>query len=396
MFARRFDRPLLLVKRGAKRALRPVWARLAVTPRTPTFEGGAAKVDVAPALGAVETSLLVAGHPVTLRGFDRRAWSARLSDLEIEDADPRIEVVDRAIWSPTDGCLYRPAGFRVDSSARPFGSPMRRTFPDSPEHMMVGSDLPRLPGAFLWAGPLTTHFGHFLLEGIARLWAVGRFPDLPILVTPEGPLQVPSFRTAFLRAAGIGRDRLVAVDRPCVLEQVVVPLPSLVHDGGGHTIHRELPLRVAEALDGPPTAVRPSDRPVHLSRSRLEPARRRAEAEAALERELRRTGFLVISPERLSLRRQIRLWRRHTTFTGQIGSAFHAALLAPDRRRTVVLAHEDGVPAHYATIDALCDTRATYAACLRTDPASPKQRTHRDVLLDVEAALEAIRSAGLA
>jgi capsular polysaccharide biosynthesis protein len=306
---------------------------------------------------------------------------------------PGVEVVERVGWEPTASALYLDDGRRVDAAARPFGPEGAVAYPDSPDHVRIDVRAQRVDGAFLWGGTLMTHFGHFLLEGIARLWAAERFPDLPILVNPEDPLAVPSFRTSFLRAAGIDSGRLVAATEPCIFEQVIVPLPSLVHDGGGHAVHRELTLRVAEALVPPGSAT--SERPVYLTRSRLERARRRAAAETELERALRRDGFLIVAPERLSLRHQIRLWRRHTTFVGQIGSAFHAALLAPAGRRTVVLAHEDGVPAHYGTIDALCATDATYVPCLRTDPESSKQRTHRDVMLDVDAALQSLRAAGL-
>ena len=41
--------------------------------------------------------------------------------------------------------------------------------------------VPRRIGRFIYGGMLMDHFGHFLLEAMARLWFIREHPELPVL-----------------------------------------------------------------------------------------------------------------------------------------------------------------------------------------------------------------------
>jgi hypothetical protein len=195
----------------------------------------------------------------------------------------------------------------------------------------------RRPGRFVYGGLLMDHFGHFLLEAMARLWFIRAHPELPILwheidlPVPHAPW--PGWRQELWRLLGLDRHSHQVVRHPMRFGQVVVPRPGFSVSEGLH------PLQAAALAVVPTPTPTPNlgDR-VWLSRGALPEQFGRLLGEAALERRLIRCGWTVLRPEIMSVAAQATVFSGAATVAGFAGSAFHAVLLciAPRARLCIV------------------------------------------------------------
>lgn len=130
----------------------------------------------------------------------------------------------------------------------------------------------------------------------------------------------------------------------------------------------------------------PSDpTPVYLSRTKARHTSRVFHGELEIEDYCRRRGFRIVYPERMSLRRQVRLFNAHNVFLGIQGSAFHTTLfrVGDETAHHVYLGDESGPT--YALIDSLLGTSSDFVRCVLRTPGKAKHRQ-----LDVKEAIAGI------
>jgi len=189
----------------------------------------------------------------------------------------------------------------------------------------------RLAGTSVYGGLAMSHFGHFVLEALCRLWFLRRHPDLPVV---WHWIDLPVPHTAWggwlpevLRLTGLGDRRHVVLRAPLEVEEIALPQP-------GFRTHAQFHQDQADAL----AVVRgggdaPGGR-VWLSRRGLPAAFGRIEGEAALEQDLVARGWTVVRPETLPVATQAGVFAAAEVVSGFAGSAFHAvALQAAPRAR---------------------------------------------------------------
>jgi len=214
-----------------------------------------------------------------------------------------------ASYNSMDGRLTLPSDVDVSVGARALGG----------DHFFLGSIHP--------------HFGHVMLEGLARAWAFEAFDR----AHPKGRCLIyepwtPDFALDLLARAGVPTDRILRSMTPLVIERLHVPEPaSLTH----HWIsdpQAETWRRIASSFDSDAA----SDRRVYLSR-RGNPARRLVE-EVAVEARFAAAGFEVVQPETLSIAEQGRLARQSRVLAGSVGSQMYLAVFQRPGAHNLVLA----------------------------------------------------------
>ena len=214
----------------------------------------------------------------------------------------------------------------------------RRTPLDSQPPLVLPPDLKvrEVSNSLLFIGHFydTQGYGHWITEGLARFWFLLRH-QLDGARIPCAGFSVPrsivravfkfqGWRHAF-RVFGVTRtDRLVCrsvVKAPLI----IVPRCSVELGLTLHAAHLEVTRTIARHLlrDG---ATKQNARPVYSSRTRLRYSERTILGEEAVGQYCRSRGFLVVHPERMSLRNQVQLFNTHETFVGVLGSAFHSTL----------------------------------------------------------------------
>lgn len=214
------------------------------------------------------------------------------------------------------------------------GGILRSTIDDRHDgsHLYDAADLsiyPNVPDAAepeaIYAGVFFNHFGHFLLESLARLWYAREHPHLPIIWvgvdTWASPPTLKGWQREILDVLGLQNPVrvLIAPERFHVLH---VPDAGYKYADWCHPQHADF-LAVFGGIAQVP------GRRVWLSRSNVGNGVGMMNG-AMIEENVRKSGWLPVRPEELSVREQLTVLAEAEEVAGEEGSAFHLLLLLSD------------------------------------------------------------------
>lgn len=199
-----------------------------------------------------------------------------------------------------------------------------------------------LDGNWLFGGHFRGHFGHFLVESTARLWALDRLKGqvdgvlyMPYRARPrQTRAQIRVFEP-FFRQLGVEVpvevcDGAMRADRLYVPEMGFGWLERYAGSPAYRAMMRERFARDI-APDGPER--------LYVSRSKLAAARGGVLAETVIEESLARQGYGIFHPEKHPLEEQIARYKAARLIVGLDGSALHLAgfVAAPETRVAIIL-----------------------------------------------------------
>ncbi len=207
-----------------------------------------------------------------------------------------------------------------------------------------------LPGRHLYAGHFRAHFGHFLVESTARLWALdhiqGRFDS--ILYLPyrgdTAPIARDEAPAHFFRLLGI-KTPVRAMPGALRVEQLCIPELGFGWEdryAGSPAFHAFMRGRLGHiAAEG--------SEKLYISRARLNPQRGGVLCETVIEDNLARLGFEIFHPERHPLEVQIARYKAARQVIALDGSALHLAafVLDPSARVAMILRRSRANAADY-------------------------------------------------
>ena len=270
-------------------------------------------------------------------GLNREIMRSALSYLEFLPPQPlgwtehEQVTLTPALHDPTAPAAIRLGAFAADGSFLD-GFRILRGRAASQTEPPPASVEDRLAGIWIYGGVINPHYGHFLVESLARAWLLRRRAELPILWHAANKRDVlPAWYREILAMLGIPEERSHTVRRPTSIERVVLP-------DAGCVIERWLDPQQARALGVFPFAEFPRHgRRVWLSRSRLPESFAKVEGEAEMEACLAQAGWTIIHPETLPVWQQLATMADAEEIAGFEGSAFHTLLLARDVRARITL-----------------------------------------------------------
>lgn len=188
-----------------------------------------------------------------------------------------------------------------------------------------------LPGSFFYFdGEHIGHFGHFITEALSRLWCRD-YIDLtgvPILTSHR-------FQRNFvtlLRPFGIQEKQILSVSQPVLVQKLLVSSQAFILD---RTISRKIRgtyNKIANFYSAPNTPKR-----LYISRRDLN-GQRALKNEREVEKLVKRLGYTVIHPQKLSLAKQVALFAGATDLIGPVGSGLYSALFSQSLKRIRILA----------------------------------------------------------
>lgn len=235
----------------------------------------------------------------------------------------KIDVIDNALYVPP----MQPAGERlrsgvfdaegrfVDASAM-IQSNGRASQP--PERRDAKAEL---PGTHLYAGIGRAHFGHFLLEGVTRHWALAQHKVDSVVYAP-----MPGTRMRFgsgplseLHDLLSGGAPPTVLTEPTRIERLIVPQQGIGHGdllvGTPEFNSYAQPRLQALGAEGPER--------IYISRSALRARKARMDQEDLIERRLARAGYTIFHPQQHSFAAQCQAYRAARQIVGPDGSPFH-------------------------------------------------------------------------
>lgn len=215
----------------------------------------------------------------------------------------------------------------------------------------------------VYCGYLVDQWGHFLVEGVARLWYfLENDPtiDKYVFFVEEGcPREIGGNYRAFLELLGIW-DKLEIIHQPTTFREVLVP--EL-----GYQCHRyysdqflHIFDRVAEAVVPDPSWV-PVEK-IYYSRSQLKKYGGELDefGYELMDDFFARNGYTALYPEKLSLEQMIFYTRNCQVIATYSGSVQHNVLFARPGQTMEVLERCVVNDEHQVDVDRLRDLNATY------------------------------------
>lgn len=204
------------------------------------------------------------------------------------------------------------------------------------------ADAPELDGDFFdlataWAG----HFGHFMTEVPAKLWAwddiKARVPGIRGLFSVK-PGRPPTYERELFDAFGIPPQDIVLVDAPVRVRSLYSATP-MMRNTAEPFIHPDIEGVWDRLRDGLRRTDGPRFEKIFVTRPpgmKHRPCRNAA----AVEETFRDAGFEVVLPETLPLAEQATLFADARVVAGFGGSAMFNLIFADRLEATVVLNHE--------------------------------------------------------
>lgn len=193
----------------------------------------------------------------------------------------------------------------------------------------------RIRGRHLWGGQVNPHFGHFICETIARLWAFKGSGAESVLFIGHSerhrnfaPYQIDLFRTL-----GIDVPVTIVTD-PTEVEELVVPAQGfgLAELGRANDKFLDMMRHMAGSIEpaGPEK--------IYISRTQTG-TRPRVFGEVLIERNLEAHGYTVIHPQNMTIAEQLSQYRAATHIVGLDGSAFHlfGFVARPEAKAAIIL-----------------------------------------------------------
>ncbi len=190
----------------------------------------------------------------------------------------------------------------------------------APQHYDFGSDIEYIDEDVVYIGHFDNHFGHFLIESLKRLWIYldGNCNRRAVYISEKDSPYLEIFEVF-----GIGRDRLMRVEKPTRFKSVAIPEESHLISSRHYNIkYLETFNRIRENSKGC------GYDKIYLSRAKFK--NNAIYGEEAIENIFKKNGFKIVYPETLSLKEQISLMKDCKHLAGIQGTALHLSLFAAD------------------------------------------------------------------
>ncbi len=187
----------------------------------------------------------------------------------------------------------------------------------------------------IFGGALIGHFGHFILEGMGRLWYLLQNETVTMKIVFTSILEKKEWFDDFFRLLGIKKDSIYFIDKPTQFKKIIIPEES-VHSWDSYMKEYLFPYR--KILEN----VLPSThKKVYLTRTEFEQGGALCCNEKYFESYFRKKGFLILAPEQYTIDEQIGILSGAEEIVTTLGSLSHFAMFCKKKTRFTILTRVD-------------------------------------------------------
>lgn len=191
----------------------------------------------------------------------------------------------------------------------------------------------------VYGGIIFNHYGHFLLETLARYWYLKDYlGDIFFHAYPGGPYtyeKLMPWQKEIFSYLFPDTSRIKIFANNTQFDRLIVPSPGFMirnffHEELGESlnffgekVYTQAPIKSSSQFSK-----------LWLSRSALSFGLIKGEAE--LENHLQQEGFYIVQPEKITVAEQVKLYQQAKLICGFAGSAFHTLMLVNNCRAKVI------------------------------------------------------------
>jgi Glycosyltransferase 61 len=203
--------------------------------------------------------------------------------------------------------------------------------------------LPVIEEVVFFGGILFDNFGHFLLESLARLWAydqIRKFNCIVLFYTPWGIPDIKNkghFIHQSLKAFDIPLNKIIFLKDITRLKKIIVSEQK--YGFGKCRKPDQIFISFIKTFKLPGSYEKGNNLPgkIYVSRSQLPYKQGRPVGENLFEKYLVANGYYVIYPEKLTLYKQLALYKHATKIIFCDGGATYCNVLLPDFKADVAI-----------------------------------------------------------
>ena len=249
--------------------------------------------------------------------------------VTVYDGEPEILELDDVYFNPSWLCLYDKFGALIPETCLQWGS---RSVDVGPEVISIPKDPITIYEPVVYLCDIRNHWGHFLTDGVSRMWAHLRFPELAklrsfVISTPRLDDRIVDFLCAIKLDPWRNIFSYVKFSPQMLhFRKIFIPSPSFSLYNYAYTLHYRNFAQVTNRYI-PSFTLTVDASPVYLSRSKSKFART-VRNEIEFENELIKRNFRIVYPEYLSLIDQILMFNHSSHIFGCWGSAFYNMLFS--------------------------------------------------------------------
>ena len=196
------------------------------------------------------------------------------------------------------------------------------------------ADIPLRKGRFLYAGHLFDHYGHFITEGLGRLYLVNRPTNFkkilfhPFIfgnVSPRNPLK--EFQRIIFSSLGIPERKVEVISTAMRFEEIWIPEQAWPINKCPHPVMRRLYAKIRRNLRNKYekfSELSNCDKIFIARRGNL-----RSSRNEVVEKLFRDCGFEVLEPQNLKFSEQVKYYANAKVIAGFCGSGLHNIIFCP-------------------------------------------------------------------
>ncbi|MDE6478118.1 MAG: glycosyltransferase family 61 protein [Alphaproteobacteria bacterium] len=241
-------------------------------------------------------------------------------DLDITDVPNGFVAVDR--WRGTFGAYDAARHFVPQSTSYRYTAAHRQKIP----RRICLRHASHINGTAIYCGKdMSFHFGHFLLEGLTRIWPIlnQQYSNAKLVFAHSDGADVPEFVTRLLYLAGVCPENVIIANKSVHCSRLIIPRQSFCIGMYSSPAYGTVLRRIADNARGGKTYDK-----IYLSRAKM--GERKTYGEEHIQKIFARNGYTIIYPETLSVEEQIYIAAHCTHMAGCAGSALHlAAFMKP-------------------------------------------------------------------
>lgn len=203
----------------------------------------------------------------------------------------------------------------------------------------------------VFIGALSDHYGHFILEGLARLWPfleAGNNNLTAVYISENPNFKFLDFFTLF----GLRSDQLLRIDTPTKFKTVTVPEQSIRLHDFYHPLYKD-------TIDKIKASAKPrSSSKIFFSKKRGRS--NRAVGESVIEAVFTDAGYSIHYPEGMDALETVSTLSGCTEFVASSGTNIHNSIFLPDGARIVCINRSGHFHPIQSMIDKMKRLQVTY------------------------------------
>ena len=161
----------------------------------------------------------------------------------------------------------------------------------------------------IWFGYYYSHWGHFIIELIGRMWALlDNYNNQKIVYVSQDGDSFSGVFLEFMSYLGVPKENIVKIDKPTRFSKIIIPDYSATEY---HYSDKYIRL-IDKVISGSDyeNCDFPINENIYLSRKKVKDSKIKDFGESEIENKFLENCFVSVSPEKLSLREQISLWNK--------------------------------------------------------------------------------------